>query len=156
MKNSIEDNLFIIKVLKRKLRRNIVRIEYDMEWLSFEKKVTFATQKIRQIPFSKAKMMISFWEPSDKILSVLKSCNCNDWNILREYNGKQTSGLIEVYFEHKINEHPLETIIRKHYGYELGKKDVLSLDLIMAFEKDNKITISHLYDDRGFRIYELM
>ncbi len=153
MKYSITDNSFIKKVLSRKLRRNIAVCEYDMEWLSFDRKVEFASQKMKSITFDKAKMLISFWEPNEKMRCLMK--DYANWTILREYKGHPTTGLLEVNFNNKIDSPLLDTIIRKHYGYELGKTNVLDIDLVLAFEDKNKIKICHLYDDRGFRIYEM-
>lgn len=154
MERKNDKNILLSKILRRKLRRNIVKASFDMDWLSFEAKVNFACNRLKQIPFTKGRLLVSFWEKTDTILHFLQSNNCNNWKLLREYKlGRQTPGRLEIYFENSLDENLVYSIIKKHYGYELAKPDSLSLDLVFELCDSDDKTICHLYDDRGFSYY---
>lgn len=80
--------------------------------------------------------------------------NCHNSKFIREYKiGHQTPGQLEICFENCMDEKFIRAMIKTHNGYELGKPNSLSLDLVFAFENGDDITICHLYDDRGFYYY---
>lgn len=49
---------FVQKVINRKVRRNIVWAEYDLQWIPFNKKIDFALNRLKQISFSRLKVII--------------------------------------------------------------------------------------------------
>lgn len=156
MYNKIFDYSFVQKVIYRKVRRNIAWAEYDQQRIPLKKKIDFALNRLKQTPFSRLKVIISFWEKYEKIQKVLKVNHICNYSLVRDYKvGRKTPGLIEIYFDERFDEKLIYTMIRKHYGYELGKAGSLSLDLVFVFEKDDNVTICHLYDDRGFQIFYL-
>lgn len=156
MKHYMIDEKRVKRIVNRKLRKNILRIDYMLDWLPFDKKVYIAFYKLHQIDFTSIRLYLYFWEPFEKLSKTFKKNNCDNWELVRNYKkGCLTPGLVEIYFDECINDKLIQTLIRKHYGYELGKVDSLSLDMIFVFEKDKDITICHLYDDRGFRFFHL-
>lgn len=46
---------FVQKVINRKVRRNIVWAEYDLQWIPFNKKIDFALNRLKQISFFQIK-----------------------------------------------------------------------------------------------------
>ena len=150
------DYSFVQKVIYRKVRRNIAWAEYDLQWISFNRKIDFALNRLKQISFSRLKVIISFWEESEVVLKILRKNQTSNYSLIRNYKrGCKTPGLLEIYFDEYLDVNFFRTLIKKHYGYELGKTDSLSLDLIFLFEKDKDVVICHLYDDRGFQIFYL-
>ena len=92
----------------------------------------------------------------DAVLKILRKNQTSNYSLIRNYKrGCKTPGLLEIYFDEYLDVNFFRTLIKKHYGYELGKTDSLSLDLIFLFEKDKDVVICHLYDDRGFQIFYL-
>ncbi len=150
----IFDDTFVSKVVRRKIRKNIVQASFDLDWLSFDVKVNFAFNRLNEIPYTKVRILISFWEKFENIQSFLQSSNCKNWKLLREHKfGKKKPGQLEIYFENCIDEKFILSMIKKHYGYELGKPESLSLELVFVFQNMDDITICHLYDDRGFNFF---
>ena len=145
------DYSFVRKVIYRKVRKNIAWAEYDVQWIPFNKKIDFALNRLKQIPFSRLKVLLSFWEEYEKLQKILVN---NRHSLIRDYKaGRKTPGLIEIYFDECFDEKLIRTFIKKHYGYELGKASSLNLDMVFVFEKEEDVTICHLYDDRGFQIF---
>lgn len=156
MNNKIFDYSFVQKVIYRKVRRNIAWAEYDQQRIPFNKKIDFALNRLKQIPFSKLKVIISFWEEYEIIQKILGKNQISNYSLIRNYKrGRKTPGLIEIYFDECFDVNLIRTFIKKHYGYELGKADYLNIDMCFIFENDKDVTICHLYDDRGFQIFYL-
>ena len=145
------DYSFVRNVIYRKVRKNIAWAEYDVQWIPFNKKIDFALNRLKQIPFSRLKVLLSFWEEYEKLQKILVN---NRHSLIRDYKaGRKPPGLIEIYFDECFDEKLIRTFIKKHYGYELGKASSLNLDMVFVFEKEEDVTICHLYDDRGFQIF---
>ena len=150
------DYSFVQKVIYRKVRRNIAWAEYDLQWIPFNKKIDFALDRLKQIPFTRLKVILLFWEEYEDVQKIFKRNHICNYSLIRDYKvGRRTPGMIELHYDECFDEKLIRTLIKKHYGYELGKKDSLSLDLIFVFEKDKDVTICHLYDDRGFQVFYL-
>lgn len=142
------------KILKRKIRKGIVQASFDLEWLSFEAKVNFACNRLLSTHFTQVKIFVSFWEKTEILQRLLTVHNCSNWEIIRDYKvGRYTPGQLEICFEESMDVKFVHSLIKKHYGYELGKPDGLNLDVVFAFENGNDKTICHLYDDRGFHVF---
>lgn len=155
MNDKTFDYKFVRRIIYRKLRKNIAWAEYDQQRISFNKKIDFALNRLKQVPFSRLKVIIPFWEKYEALQKILGSCN---HTLIRDYKvGRSTPrftpGLIEIYYDECFDDKLIYTLIKKHYGYELGKDDSLHMEMIFVFEKDDDVTICHLYDDRGFHIF---
>ena len=156
MSRNINDFSYVRKIIYRKVRKNIVWAEYDLQWVSFNKKIDFALDKLKQIHFSELKIIMSFWGKFDVIQKIFEKNNCHNYSLVRKYKtGCLTPGLIEIRYSKSIDDNLMRTLIRRHYGYELGKPDGLNMDLVFIFKRDNDATICHLYDDRGFHVFHL-
>lgn len=156
MDYSIFNDILLDKILKRKLRRNVVKAAYDLEWLSFDRKVSFAYDMLTSIPYTKGRIIIMFWEKTELMIRLLESFCCDNWKIQRSYiMGRVTPGIIELPLYERTNKDVLHSLITKQFGFEHGKKDSLSLQLCVAFEDEVYLKILHLYDDRGFYLYEV-
>lgn len=150
------DYSFVQKVIYRKVRRNIAWAEYDLQWISFNRKIDFALNRLKEFSFSRLKVIISFWEEYEVIQKILRNNRISNYSLIRNYKrGCKKPGLLEIYFDECLDVNLFRTLIKKHYGYELGKTDSLSLDMIFIFENDKDVAICHLYDDRGFHIFYL-
>jgi hypothetical protein len=150
------DYSFVQKVIYRKVRRNIAWAEYDLQWISFNRKIDFALNRLKEFSFSRLKVIISFWEEYEVIQKILRKNRISNYSLIRNYKrGCKKPGLLEIYFDECLDVNLFRTLIKKHYGYELGKADSLSLDMIFIFENDKDVAICHLYDDRGFHIFYL-
>ncbi len=155
MNKTIIDDSFLKKLLYKKYKSNFVYYrECNLERLSFVKKVEYAVSKLSILPFNKARLIINYWEDIKQIIPIFEKHKIHNYQIQREYKGKSISGTINVYFDKgEFNEGFIREIITKHYGYELGKKDIVDVCLYYAIETEKEVTIIHLYDDRGFREY---
>lgn len=72
---------------------------------------------------------------------------------MREYKRGVESGIIDIYFVVSFNSSFLEALITKHYGYELGKDDILNVFPCLAIDNGKQIIALMLYDDRGLYEY---
>lgn len=156
MKCKTLDYSFVQKVIYRKVRKNIAWAEYDQQWLPFNKKIDFALNRLKQIHFSRLKVILLFWEKYEVVQKTFKRNHICNYLLIRDYKmGRRTPGMIEIHFDECFDEKLIRTLIKKHYGYELAKEDSLCIDLIFVFETDGAVTIYHLYDDRGFQVFYL-
>ena len=46
------DYSFVQKVIYRKVRRNIAWAEYDLQWISFNRKIDFALNRLKEFSFA--------------------------------------------------------------------------------------------------------
>ncbi len=156
MNNKILDYSSVQKVIYRKVRRNIAWAEYDQQWIPFNKRIDFVLNRLKQIPFSRLKLIITFWEEYEVIQKILRRNDISNYSLIRNYKrGRTTPGIMEIYFDDCFDENLIRTFIKKHYGYELGKADSLNIDMVFIFKNENDVTVCHLYDDRGFQIFYL-
>lgn len=156
MKNnySIHNDKFLQSVFSWKRRKGLAWVQCDMEWMSFEDKVNFVVGRLSAMRFDEARMILEYWEKTSDIVAVLEECQVKNYEIVTEYKlGRMTPGVININFKKMFAPHFLNVLITKHYGYELGKDDVLAVWPYLAIDNGKQIIAIKLYDDRGFYEY---
>ena len=83
------DYSFVQKVIYRKVRRNIAWAEYDLQWISFNRKIDFALNRLKEFSFSRLKVIILFWEEYEVIQKILRKNRISNYSLIRNYKRKQ-------------------------------------------------------------------
>jgi len=154
MNYTIYDDAFLKRLFKQKIRKSFAQLQCNMEWMSFEDKVIFVVDRLSAMRFDEARMILEYWEKTRDIVAVLEECQVKNYEIVTEYKcGRMTPGVININFKKMFDPHFLNVLITKHYGYELGKDDVLAVLPYLAIDNGKQIIAIKLYDDRGFYEY---
>lgn len=151
--NSIFDPVFLHKIFNRKIRRGIVWVSYDLDWLALNKKIDFACETLYKYKFNEAHFFIYYWEKDEIIVNMLNKWNITNYRVLKKYKGKIRGGLIEIIFMNSFIKGWIKEIITCHYGYEMAKENSLSMVPYVVMVTDNCVHAIKLYDDRGFYEY---
>lgn len=156
MKKSIDNDIFFEKVLKRKITRGIAYHCCIMDNLAKSIKVDFVIRRINEVPFKEGRLILLYWEETDKLIDLFKEYNIHSYNIIREYKINHVkpgyiSMNIDSFF---INSKFFKVLLKRHFGYDFSENNSLGLwpNIVIDTGKD-EIVLFHLYDDRGFYEY---
>lgn len=154
MREDIDNDAFINKILRRKKKHNIVYLEIDMGYLSMKNKIMFMTKKILSIKFKKARVVLLFWDDMVKLINLFKYFKVNDYHIIKQYKNRPSApGMINIQVN-SFNRDFIKRLIERQYGVDFSHKDAIDVKCIYIYElPDGNIKIIYNYDDRGFREY---
>lgn len=149
-------NPYFSKILSRRKKRNIVRISYDLENLSYDKKREFVACKMKDLENCCVIYKILFWDDLSKIKNILNGYNFQKIVIDRKYKGKITPGVL--YLENdSLNIKFMNQIINLHFNFDVASKDkFIQMKLYIALSYNDTTRLFYFYDDRGFYEYVLM
>lgn len=151
---NIYNDEFLRKVFSWKRRKGLAWLQCDMDWMSFEDKVDYVVGRLSAMRFDEARMILEYWEKASDMVAVLEECHVENYEIVKEYKMRHmTPGVININFKGSFDPYFLKVLIKKHYGYELAKNDVLAVWPYLAIDNGKQIIAIKLYDDRGFYEY---
>ena len=73
MEVTIQDDVFLKKIFKRKWRRGVAYHGCIMDYLSRPQKVSFTLKRLMEVPLSQARIIIQYWEENEKMNALVSS-----------------------------------------------------------------------------------
>lgn len=153
MKNvSIYNDAFLKRVFERKLRKGLARIQVWLNRMSFSDKILFVVDRLSEIRFNEARMILEYWESTSEIVEFLENFLSIKYEIVRKYKmGNLTPGLINIYFFGSFDPVFLRIFITKHFGYELNRSRAWNVWPLLAIDTDTQIIAIKLFSNREFQ-----
>lgn len=151
---SIYNDAFLKRVFDRKLRKGLVHIQGSMACMSFNGKIQFVVDRLSEMRFNKARIILEYWEKTSEIVALLDKFQIKDFEIVRTYKmGYLTSGLIDIYFIDSFDPAFLRIFITKHFSYEQSKSGAWNVWPLLAIDTDSQIIAIKLFSNREFQEY---
>ena len=155
MEVMIQDDVFLEKIFKRKWRRGIAYNCCVMDYLSRPQKVLFTVKRIMEVPLSKGRIVIHYWEEDKKMLRIFARHGIIDYEIVRPYKNGVTPGYINISISgDSLNAKFLQELFTRHYGKDFSTDNSIDIVPYMVIDTGgDEIVAFHFYDDRGFYEY---
>ena len=155
MEITIQDDVFLKKVFKRKRRRGIAYHGCIMDYLSRPQKVAFTMKRLMDVPFSKGRMIIQYWEDEKIMTRMLKRHGVKDYEIVRAYKQGATPGYLNINISgDTLDAKFLKELLTRHYGNDFSADNAIDIVPFVVIDTGgDEIIAFHLYDDRGFYEY---
>ena len=153
----INNNLFLKKIFKRKLRRSIAYHCCIMDYLSRAQKVEYTIKRLSEIPISHARIIIHYWEDEKKMIRILKRHKVTEYSIVREYKKGTTPGFLNInVVERTINIDFFKELLNRHYGCDFSTQNAIDIVPYVVIDTGRDELIAfHFYDDRGYYEYHI-
>lgn len=155
MELTIQDDVFLKKIFKRKIRRGIAYHGCIMDYLSRPQKVAFTLKRLTEVPLYKSRIIIQYWEEEKKLTRICARHGVKDYEIVRPYKQGVTPGYININISgDSFNVKFLQELVARHYGKDFSTDNAIDIVLFVVIDTgENEIIAFHFYDDRGFYEY---
>ena len=155
MELTIQDDVFLKKIFKRKLRRGIAYHGCIMDYLSRPQKVAFTLKRLMEVPLYKGRIIVQYWEEEKKMIRIFARHGIKDYEIVRPYKHGVTPGYININISgDSFNTKFLQELYARHYGKDFSTDNAIDIVLFVVIDTgENEIIAFHFYDDRGFYEY---
>ncbi len=151
---SIHNDVFLKRIFERKLRRGLVRMQVWLNRMSFKGKVQFVVDKLSEMRFNEARIILEHWENTSEIVDFLEKFQIKKYEIVRKYKmGHLTPGLINIYFFDDFDSAFLRIFIIKHFSYEAARPGAWNLWPLLAIDTTSQIIAIKLFSNREFQEY---
>ena len=148
---SIHNDAFLKRVFNRKLRKGLARIQCSMACMSFTDKIQFVVDRLSDMRFNVARMILEYWEDTNEVVALLERFQIRNYEVVREYRmGSVTPGIINIYFSKSFDSSFLKVFITKHFGYESAKKRAWDVWPLLAIDTDTQIVAIKLFSNSEF------
>lgn len=159
MEISIYNDVFLKKVFNRKIKRPVVYcVASFMDHLSMQDKIDFTINRLNEVKFKKARIIIEYWNDLDKILKLLIKNKMSDYTIIKPYKKNRIKpGVLSIDIKSKqIDRNFLKSLLKRHYAYDFAYPNRLEITPYIVMDTGiNEIIAFKLYDDRGFYEYHI-
>ena len=154
MEYTIYNDIFLKRVFNRKLRKGLAHIKGSTACMSFKDKIQFTVDRLSDIRFKVARMILEYWEDTNEIVALLERFQIRNYEVVREYRvGCVTPGIINVYFSKSFDPSFLKVFITKHFSYEQSKSGAWNVWPLLAIDTDTQIIAIKLFSNREFHEY---
>lgn len=151
---SIHNDVFLKHVLDRKLRKGLVHIQGSMACMSFYDKIQFVVERLSEMRFNEARIILEHWEDTSEIVALLEEFQIKDFEIVRVYKmGYLTPGVINIYFLDYFDPAFLRVFIAKHFRYEPARAGAWNVWPLLAIDTATQIIAIKLFSNREFQEY---
>ena len=151
---SIYNDVFLKRVFERKLRKGLVHIQGSMACMSFNDKIQFVVERLSEMHFKEARIILEHWEYTSEIVALLEKFQIKDFEIVREYKmGRLTPGIINIYFFNYFDPAFLRVFITKHFSYESARAGAWNVWPLLAIDTDIQIVAIKLFSNSAFHEY---
>lgn len=126
-----------------------------MDYLSRPQKVAFTMKRLMDVPFSKGRMIIQYWEDEKIMTRMLKRHGVKDYEIVRAYKQGATPGYLNINISgDTLDAKFLKELLTRHYGNDFSADNAIDIVPFVVIDTGgDEIIAFHLYDDRGFYEY---
>ena len=155
MEITIQDDVFLKKIFKRKWKRGIAYHGCIMDYLSRPQKVAFTLKRLLEVPFFKGRIIIQYWEEEKLMKRMFARHGIQDYEIVRAYKHGVIPGYININISgESLDEKFMKELLTRHYGNDFSTDNSIDIVpfVIIDTGKDELVAF-HLYDDRGFYEY---
>ena len=155
MELTIQDDVLLKKIFKRKWRRGIAYHGCIMDYLSRPQKVAFTLKRLMEVPLYKGRIIIQYWEEEKKMIRIFARHGVKNYEIVRPYKHGVTPGYININISSdSFNAKFLQELTARHYGMDFSTDNSINIVLFVVIDTGgSEIIAFHFYDDRGFYEY---
>ncbi|MGS4345509.1 hypothetical protein ACKUSY_07935 [Myroides odoratus] len=135
---------------KHELDDKFIWSRYYLDDYSFDKRVGFVTEFVKDDLKKEFLLEIKFWENTQTVVNLLKEVQEESY-IVEEYKGGEAPGILVIQ-DCNLNKVFFTQLVQFHYNFELAKSPSLNIKLLLFIDTVSYLKVYDFYDDRGFLV----